>query len=293
MGDWCPCIYGKIPDRAHQVAFSSTAFHYRDLDELALIARELGHLDEAEEYAARRMQVGQALVDSFYCDSIHSFGSQTSDALALSFGFAPETDRAEIAESIVRRAHDKHHGFFNVGIFGLGNVGQALSRNGHAADAYRLFTKKGEYSFEWMWTHADATTCWEALPVCQESMERTIRGNASLNHPMQAVYDQYFIEDIAGIRPLAPAYKKILFATAAETDLESAEASILTPYGKAASRWRKKADELIWDVTVPANTTAEIELPEHDEFRLTPHIETEESMGRITLPAGHFHLVVR
>ena len=292
LGDWCPCANEGQPHPACPIPLSSTAFHYRDLAELEQIAQVLGFPDDAREYAEKRKVVGEVLVDSFYCDSTHSFGSQTADAMALEFGFAPEADREAIAGAIVARAHAEHHDFFNVGIFGLGNIGQALSRNGHAADAFRLFTKKGEYSFDWMITQADATTCWETLPVCRNSMESTLKG-ASLNHPMQAVYDQYFIEDIAGIRPLAPAFKKMLFTTAAETDLEHAEASIQTPYGLASSRWSKKGEVLTWHITIPANTTAEIALPTHQELHISPQIDLEEEDGRIIMPAGQYKLEIR
>ncbi len=292
LGDWCPCANGNQPHPPCPIPLSSTAFHYRDLVELEQIAQLLGFPDDAREYAGKRQLVGQALVDSFYCDSTHSFGSQTADAMALEFGFAPAADREDVAEAIVVRAHAEHHDFFNVGIFGLGNVGQALSRNGHAADAFRLFTKKGEYSFDYMVTDADATTCWETLPVCSSSKESTLKG-ASLNHPMQAVYDQYFIEDIAGIRPLAPAYKKILFTSAADTGLEYAQASIQTPYGLASSQWRKERGNLTWRLTIPANTTAEIALPTHSELIISPQSDVVEADGRIVLPAGQYKLLVK
>ena len=119
--------------------------------------------------------------------------------MALDFGLVPAGDEKAVSDAIVRNMKEKYDGFMHTGIFGLGRIGQALSRFGNSKMAWDMFTKTGENSFAYMWTDADATSLWEILPVNGKSKEMCLAGS-SLNHPMQGGYDTWFYEDIAGIR---------------------------------------------------------------------------------------------
>ena len=43
--------------------------------------------------------------------------------------------------------------------------------------------------------------------------------------------------------------------------LDHVNASYASPYGMIESKWKKEKDELKWEVTIPANTTATIYIP--------------------------------
>lgn len=258
LGDWCPpegVIDCPIP-------LSSTAFHYYDASIVSQAAQVLGKKDDAAFYAGLKDEIGKAFIAEFYDTGGKTFGSQTADAMALDFGIVPTADRKAVSDAIVRNMHEKYHDFLHVGIFGLGRIGQALSRNGNSEAAWKLFTKKGENSFEWMWASADATTLWEVLPVNEKSKTRSIRGNSSLNHPMQGVYDAWFYEDIAGIRPdiSGPGYKVTRFEPTLTGQLQWAKASVETPYGETVSDWSRVGDKLIWKVVIPPNTSGLVAL---------------------------------
>jgi alpha-L-rhamnosidase len=53
----------------------------------------------------------------------------------------------------------------------------------------------------------------------------------------------------------------------AETDF--AEASIMSPYGKIESRWKRDDDELTMWVTVPPNSSATIHIPATKKDRIS------------------------
>lgn len=260
LGDWCP-PEGR-PRIDCPVPLSSTAFHYRDVWIVAETARLLGRTEEAAFYTRLREMIRQAFVARFYDPLQNSFGSQTADALALDFGLVPPGDEEAVCADIVKNMHERHHGFFHTGIFGLARVGQALARYGNAQAAWQAFTKQGEYSFAWMWTGADATTLWEVLPVSEKSREiAEIR--MSQNHVMQGAYDAFFYEDIAGMRPdpSGPGYRVTRFEPLLTDCLDGAGASIETPYGRTASQWRRKGECLEWRVTIPPNTSGLVALP--------------------------------
>lgn len=258
LGDWCP-PEGKIDC---PIALSSTAFHYLDASIVAKVAARLGHNDDAGFYNDLKDKIASAFVNEFYDKDNKTFGSQTANVMALDFGLVPAGDERAVSDAIVKNMKEKYNDFMHVGIFGLGRIGQALSRFGNGKAAWDMFTKTGENSFAYMWTDADATSLWEILPVNEKS-KKVCLGGSSLNHPMQGGYDTWFYEDIAGIRPDAsgPGFKVIRFEPTMATFLPWAKASIETPYGKAESDWTNKDNKFVWKIMLPPNTTGSVALP--------------------------------
>ena len=293
LGDWCPPEgNGTIDCPIH---LSSTLFHYYDASIVARVAELLGRHDDAARYARLKDETGKALLNRFFDREKHTFGSQTADAMALDFGVIPVEERKAVSDAIVRNIRERRENFFHVGIFGLGRIGQALSRYGNAKTAWEIFTKKGENSFEWMWTGADATTLWEILPVNEKSKALCL-GGSSLSHPMQANYDAWFYEDIAGIRPdfSGPGYKVIRFEPALMEYPDWAKASVETPYGRASSDWSRRNGKCTWRVTIPPNTSGLVALPENATVEVngaTPCCPVaEEQDGRVLyrFPSGKY-----
>lgn len=298
LGDWCPPEGNSTIDCP--IPFSSTAFHYYDASILSQTAAILGKKDDAAYYAQLKEEIGKALIDKYYDAANKTFGSQTADAMALDFGIAPEKDRKAVSNSIVVNMQEKYDNFFHVGIFGLGRIGAALSRYGNSEAAWKAFTKKGENSFEWMWADADATTLWEILPVSTLSKEVCLKGS-SLNHPMQAVYDNWFYEDVAGIRPdvSGAGYKVTRFEPTLIGQLESARASINTPYGKTVSDWSDKNGKITWNITIPPNTSGLVALPADKQILVNnaaldtkqfPVGEEKEGAKVYRFPSGNYRI---
>ena len=66
---------------------------------------------------------------------------------------------------------------------------------------------------------------------------------------------------VAGLAPLEPGYRRILVAPQPGGGLTWAEASLETPYGRAAVRWDLDGSELRVEVTVPEGAEAVLRLP--------------------------------
>lgn len=67
-----------------------------------------------------------------------TFGSQTADAMALDFGLVPKGDEGAVSKAIAKNMEEKYDNFLHIGIFGLGRIGEALSRYGNGK-------KRGSY----------------------------------------------------------------------------------------------------------------------------------------------------
>lgn len=261
LGDWCPPNGNAAIDCP--IPVSSTAFHYHDADLVSQAAAVLGKTEDAAHYAALRDRIGKAFVDKFYDKTNKTFGSQTANAMALAYGMVPAGDEKAVSDATVRNMKEKYDNFMHTGIFGLGHIGQALSRYGNSQAAWDMFTKTGENSFAYMWTDADATTLWETLPVNAASKELCLRGS-SLSHPMQGVYDTWFYEDIAGIRPDAsgPGFKVTRFEPTMTAYLPWAKATLETPYGEVKSDWKQEGGKMDWKIEIPANASGLVALPD-------------------------------
>ena len=80
---------------------------------------------------------------------------------------------------------------------------------------------------------------------------------------------QWFYEQLAGIRSVAPGYGRIEFRPAVPAGLDSVSASIETVRGRVATRWRRSAAGLELDVVVPPTATGRVHVPASDAAAVT------------------------
>ncbi|MFT3797432.1 alpha-L-rhamnosidase C-terminal domain-containing protein [Microbacterium sp.] len=73
---------------------------------------------------------------------------------------------------------------------------------------------------------------------------------------------------VAGLAPASPGYRRLRIAPRPLASLQHAAARHLTPYGEASVAWRREGAEVVVSAVVPANTTAEVSLPERDPFEV-------------------------
>ena len=107
-------------------------------------------------------------------------------------------------------------------------------------------------------SNSGATTVWETWEGTTEARF----ANASHNHYAFGSVAGWMREELAGIRPIAPGYRRIRFAPVITGHLEWVAASVITPFGLAASRWETRAGGGELTVTVPAGSDAEIHTPD-------------------------------
>lgn len=297
LGDWCEPIYRGRKKTA--VEFTSTAFHYLDVSIMEQAALLLGKSEDVELFATMRREIAEEMIELMYDKENRTFGTQTADAMALDLGLVPKGDESDVAASIVKNMEKRSEGFISCGIFGLSRIGSMLARHGEPEAAWRIFSKQGENSFEWMWSEADATTMWELLPINSLSHKGAL--SASYNHPMQTGFDIIFYEDIAGIAPYQqePGFKTTLFRPLLCDWLDWAKASLDTHYGAVSSSWKKSGDRIEWEIKIPPNSEGVVVPPYKGEFLINgvssehySFLEVTEFEGRVAyrLPAGAFRI---
>ncbi|WP_251452201.1 alpha-L-rhamnosidase [Microbacterium sp. Marseille-Q6648] len=270
LGDWLDPA--APPDKPGQAKVSSdivaTAYLARSLQQVADAARLLGRHDDAARYdvlAARSR-------DAFTAEYVTPAGRMMSDAptayaLALEFDLVREPRvRAGLA---ARLADLVREGGYRIGTGFVGTplVTDALTDGGHLDAAERLLTQAECPSWLYPVTMG-ATTVWERWDSMLPDGSINPGEMTSFNHYALGAVADWLHRVVAGLAPAEPAYRALRIAPHPLASLAHASARHITPYGEASVGWVRDGDEIVVTATVPANTTAVVELAGREPFEV-------------------------
>ena len=108
-----------------------------------------------------------------------------------------------------------------------------------------------------------ATTIWERWDGQKPDGSFQDVGMNSFNHYAYGAIGEWLYRHVAGIDidPNHPGYKHILLAPHPGGGLKNANAEINTLYGKVVSSWKFENEDFVYEVVIPANTSATVTLP--------------------------------
>jgi hypothetical protein len=229
------------------------AFHYRCLRMLAEIASALGKERERADFAARALKVHAAfnakLFDArrgVYVDGEGvEHASLHANMFPLAFGLVP----ADRVAGVVR--HVKSRGMA-CSVYGAQYLLEALYAAGEAEYALGLMTSDSKRSWlNMLRVGATMTT---------EAWDEFYKPNLTWNHAWGSAPANIVARKIAGIEPAAPGFSRVSIRPQL-AGLERGDLQMPTPRGAVRVAWRSTGDGLHMEVTVPANTRAEVALP--------------------------------
>ncbi|MBD0255026.1 MAG: family 78 glycoside hydrolase catalytic domain [Cytophagales bacterium] len=256
----------------------SAMYHYYSTKLLGRIAAELGKGEEAQRYDQLAARIARACNEKYLDKRSFSYatGTQTANLLPLAFGLPAPAEAPRVAQNVADNVKEREN-HLTTGFLGTQYILPVLSDYGYHDLAYQLATQRTYPSWGYM-VDKGATTIWELWNSDQQGPDMNSR-----NHYAYGTVGEWFFGYLAGIRPDegAPGFKRILIAPQPAGDLAWAEGTVETPYGPVKSRWDRKGNGLTLNVTVPANATAQIRLPNLGNQALTV---TEN--GKTLLNAG-------
>ena len=274
---------GSVKSQRTPNALTSTAFFYYDAALMREMAMVLGKKDDQKKYADLMESIKSAFVKRFYNEKEKSFNSQTADAVALNFGLVPQGDENDVAENMKRDIVEKFDGHHSTGHMGTRYIYGELSCFGYGDVAQKMLNQTTYPSFGELFLRG-ATTVWEYWG--ERIIDETSMGTRSRNHPFQGGFDVWFYNGIAGINPdpKIPGFKHIILKPQIFGTLNFAKASYHSIYGLIKSEWQIKDKNILWNITIPVNTTAEIYVPVKTESEVTENgIKPEKSEGIVYL----------
>jgi alpha-L-rhamnosidase len=201
----------------------------------------------------------------------------------------PDGLKSKVAANLAKRveADNKH---LDVGLLGTKAILHALSENGYADLAFDLASQETYPSWGYWIVKDHATTLYEDWTAIGEKNE------SSLNHIMFGEVDAWFYKGMGGILPDPehPGFKNILLKPNFVSGLNHAKVSYESPRGLVVSDWeRTKKNLIVYHVTVPANATATLSLPENLRIKKVVVSDKGETVLSKThtgyhLPAGKY-----
>ena len=280
-GDWCvppeseTLIHSEDPARITDGTLISTAYYYRLCQLMREFAELQGKSEDARHFEEEAVLTKEAFNRQFltrkegtskvpghilYPDStFYGNNTVTANLLPLCFGMADDPYvKAEAGKNIVKALIAQNLGTVTCGVIGIGWLMHGLTEMGRTDLAWLLATNKKYPSWGYMAEHG-ATTIWELWNGDTASPKMNSGNHVMLLGDLLS----WLYEDVAGIRSAAPGFKKILlkpdFSVDEMDDIDGRYESI---YGTISSRWKKANGRLSWQVSIPANTTATVCLPD-------------------------------
>ena len=249
LGDWVP-VKSKAPKE-----LTSSIYYFVDADILAKTAKLFGKEDDFRKYSALARKVSDA-INAKYLNresGIYGTGLQTELSAPLFWGIVPENLKAKVAENLAKRviADNKH---LDVGLLGTKTILNALSENGYADLAYEVAAQETFPSWGW-WIVNGATSLYENWPI---DATRDI----SLNHIMFGEIGAWYYKALGGLKPdqEKPGFKNVLLQPHFVKGLNEFHTSYKGPFGEIQSSWKREGTKVVYQVVVPANSTASLKL---------------------------------
>ena len=247
-------------------AFVSTAYFAAMNTLAARIARLIGREDDARKREEVFAKTKQAFRGRFLDENGElKEKTQTAALFVLDFDLCEESERQGILDFLVNDITETRKLHLSTGFLGTPLLLRVLTENGQIDLAYKLLLQTSFPSWLYPVTQG-ATTMWERWDSWNEERGFGDVSMNSFNHYAYGAVADWFYETICGIRPVtddpaARGFKRFRLEPMPGKELKSASASYLSSYGKIESAWERKENELVWNFTVPCNTTAEVVFP--------------------------------
>ncbi|WP_460798887.1 alpha-L-rhamnosidase [Microbacterium sp. GXF0217] len=263
FGDWLdPDAPPNEPARAKTAAdVVASAYVFRSADLTARTAALLGRTADAETYARIAEEVRQAFLAEYVTPAGRMMSdAQTGYALAIVFDIIEPERRQELGD---RLAELTRVGGYRIGTGFVGTpiIQDALTRTGHREVAARLLTATDNPSWLYPVTMG-ATTVWERWDSMLPDGTVNPGEMTSFNHYALGAIADWLHRSLAGLAPAEPGYARLHIEPHPLPGFEFAEAVHLTPYGRARVRWDREGDDIVVQLTVPANAEADVVLPD-------------------------------
>ena len=250
----------------------STAFYAGCASEMAEMAQALGNATDAATYGLLFTNICSAFQTNFVAsDGTVGSGSEGGYVLALYFKLLTPAERALAGPKLVS-AVQAQNGHVSTGMVTTHWLLPTLTSIGRSDLAYQMLAQTN-YPGWGFWIRLGATTMWEHWDSV--NADGTVNTNCynypmdSLNHANFGTCAEWFYRGILGIDLLQPGFSKILINPQVGGGLTSAAGCFDSIHGPIVSAWTFTNNLLTMNVTIPANTTAEIHVPTTNAAAIT------------------------
>ncbi|GGD86096.1 alpha-L-rhamnosidase [Paenibacillus nasutitermitis] len=275
FGDWLS-LNADTPFEVFSTAYF--AYSTRLFAEMAAI---IGKTEDAAAYAALFGEIKTQFNEAYVSGDGRIKGeTQTGYAMALFMDLIPADKRSAAAGHLVRDI-EEHGWHITTGIHGIKYLLPVLCDTGHEDAAYRLLLQDTYPSWLYSIRHG-ATTIWERWDGWTDEKGFQNPGMNSFNHYALGAVGEWLYRYMGGIDLPAEAagYKHIHIKPVISGRLAKVECEYDSLYGRISSHWSTADGYAHVEVTIPANTRADIYLPDDGKEQI-------EESGLAVADAAH------
>lgn len=269
-GDWLAfaSTSSSYPGATTEKDLIATAYFKYSSGLLAQIADIIGNKTDAEKYSNLSENIKKAFVSEFVTPAGRLISpTQTAYSLALAFDLLPENlipkAAKYLADDVIKMGH------LTTGFVGTPLLCKTLSNHGYDDLAFMLLNRK-EYP-SWLYPVTQgATTIWERWDGQKPDGTFQTVGMNSFNHYAYGAVGEWLYTHVAGIEidKENPGYKHFILAPHPGGGLTNANAKFESMFGKIKSAWKIDGGNFLYEVEIPANTTATVILPNSEKKEL-------------------------
>jgi len=263
-GDWLyyhpPVNNHTEPDGHTDLDYIATAFYAYSASILAATAKELGKNEDENIYSDLYNKIKEGFINEYITKAGRvGTNSQTSYVLALMFNLLPDNLTQKAAGFLVEDIKSRRN-HLSTGFLGTPYLCHVLSDNGYTDVAYDLLLQESYPS--WLYpVKMGATTIWERWNGEKTDSTFEDPGMNSFNHYAYGAIGDWMYRVSAGIETMGPGYKHLIIQPHPTKKMTYVKALFESSYGTVVSAWEIKDGNVIYNVTVPVNTTATVFLP--------------------------------
>jgi hypothetical protein len=265
LGDWFD-IGPKRPGYAQLTAngVTATAIYYYNTTIMQQAASMLGRPADAVRYGELAGNIKKAFNRTFYDAASGKIerNSQTANAIALYTGLVPDEHRAAILQNLIDDIRGRGNAL-TAGDVGYRYVLRALEDGGRPDVIFDMNSRYDVPGYGWQLSHGATalTESWQAY------------GFVSNNHFMLGHLMEWLYGGLGGIRQRenSVAFREIVIDPQMAGDVRSARSSYESPYGTVRCEWERTDRDYTMEVSIPANSAAEICLPATDARQVTAY----------------------
>ncbi|MFF7379285.1 family 78 glycoside hydrolase catalytic domain [Streptomyces massasporeus] len=238
-----------------------TAYYAENARMMAEVADALGEDSEASEYRRLSADIRDAFTRAYVsADGTVKGNSQTGYAMALGMDLVADPALVgKVGEKFVAKlALTDYH--LRTGFIGTPLLLPALSRVGRDDLAYRMLLHKDYPSWGYE-IEKGGTTMWERWNSIMPDGEFGPVDMNSFNHYAYGAVGDWMFQNIGGLSPIEPGYKRSRIAPVPGGNLTRGSGSLRTVHGLLSSHWTHRDGVFTLKVTVPVNTVAEVHVP--------------------------------
>ena len=250
LGDWYDYGPGKAGfSKNTPVPLVSTAHYYQWMCYMYVMAKRLGHKQDAEWYNLRADSIRHSFNRTFYDakNKTYATGSQCSLALPLYLKMVPESDYQAVLQNLIKdiKAHGNR---LTTGDIGNRYLFSVLIQNDQRELLYSMLNHDDVpgYGFQIKKGHTTLTEQWN--PDL----------GASMNHFMMAHIENFLIPDLLGIRRTG---ELVEIHPHPVGDLTWCKGSTMSAYGEVKVSWQISNGTFVLDIDIPLGGFADVYLP--------------------------------